>query len=198
MEEMSYDLEVSRGQRCPSCGNPAINQGDCCSCLKCGCVFSENPKTKPTDPILVCVCGENVALENYGVNWTQWQGTCKCGMPWHVEEIDEAALEGDDEDDDDDDVGHANPCGSRWRGKNPSEYRRYRQRPPEHFAYEAPGKKRMRTVPVRHSDAPSRFKKIRGAKAVVGKLKPKYKIPGPRGGRTWTTQSVLVPKKRKK
>lgn len=188
---------------CPSCGNPVLEQGDVCSCLGCGCVFESQSRDNPgaTDPILVCVCGKDVKLQNYGVNFTQWQGRCECGMPWHVEEVDEAALEsiGDEEEDDAEAMAEAaaDYREAQMDAYNPNpaphktaRYTRYRQRPPSHFM-----KGKFRTVPIRHTDAPKKFKRLRrkGVKAVVGKLKPEHKIPGPRGGRRWATQSVLVP-----
>jgi len=62
-------------------------------------------------------------------------------------------------------------------------FRHYRQRKPSDFK-----KGSLRTVPLSHSGyRGKKFKGTRGAKAVVGRLK---------GSGRWSTQSILVPKKK--
>jgi hypothetical protein len=70
-------------------------------------------------------------------------------------------------------------------------YRHHRQKPPKQF-----NKKTLRTVPLSHTDYGGKKLKKRGAKAIVGVLKPEFRSPKKRGGkpRKWGIQSILVPK----
>ena len=73
-----------------------------------------------------------------------------------------------------------------------AKYKHNRQKPPGKFV-----KSTLRTVPLSHTDySGTKFKK-RGAKAIVGKLKPQFRKPEKRGAkpRVWGIQSILVPKK---
>lgn len=57
----------------------------------------------------------------------------------------------------------------------------------------------LKTVPVSHSTYEGKLKKVKGAKAIVGRLKPEArKKKGKRGKPLKSgTQSILVPKKTK-
>jgi len=64
-------------------------------------------------------------------------------------------------------------------------YKHNRQRPPKHF-----DRSTLKTVPLSHTEYSGKKFKVKGAKAVVGKLKKSR-----RGKRAWAIQSILIPKK---
>jgi hypothetical protein len=69
-------------------------------------------------------------------------------------------------------------------------YKHNRQKPPKQFV-----KKSLRTVPLSHTDYSGKKFNVRGAKAIVGKLKPLYRKKGRFGKLTaWKIQSILIPK----
>ena len=65
-----------------------------------------------------------------------------------------------------------------------AKYRHHRQKSPELFI-----KKTFRTVPLSHTEYAGKKFRVRGAKAIVGKLKPANRTKT-----KWTIQSILTPK----
>lgn len=48
--------------------------------------------------MIKCLCGREIHLELYGGQYqTLWQGECKCGRKWNLEEISELVKEIDDD-----------------------------------------------------------------------------------------------------
>lgn len=72
-----------------------------------------------------------------------------------------------------------------------AKYKHKRQKPPSRF-----DKSTLKTVPLSHTDYSGKKFKKPGAKAIVGKLKVKYRTAKKRGGkpRAWGIQSILIPK----
>ena len=71
-----------------------------------------------------------------------------------------------------------------------AKYEHNRQIPPDHFI-----SKSLKTVPLSHTDYSGQKFNVRGAKAIVGKLKPLYRKKGRFGKLTaWKIQSILIPK----
>lgn len=87
------------------------------------------------------------------------------------------------------------------RHTSKSKYERHRQEPPSHFIKNPKtrtGKKTsMKTVPLSHTDYKGKKYAVKGAKAIVGILKPKYRVKGKSGlKKRWKIQSILIPKKK--
>jgi hypothetical protein len=72
-----------------------------------------------------------------------------------------------------------------------AKYKHNRQKAPKQF-----DKSTLKTVPLSHTDYKGKKFDKPGAKAIVGKLKVKYRKPARRGGkpRAWKIQSILIPK----
>ena len=72
-----------------------------------------------------------------------------------------------------------------------SKYKHNRQKPPSRF-----DRSSFKTVPLNHTDYTGKKFKKPGAKAIVGKLKVKYRTAKKRGARprAWGIQSILIPK----
>jgi len=75
-----------------------------------------------------------------------------------------------------------------------AKYEHHRQKSPKMFE-----RSTLKTVKLSHTEYSGKKYKKLGAKAVVGRLKKKYRKPVKRGGkpRAWGVQSILVPKKSK-
>jgi hypothetical protein len=72
-----------------------------------------------------------------------------------------------------------------------AKYKHNRQKPPKQF-----NKKTLKTVPLSHTTYAGTKFKVKGAKAVVGKLKPQFRKKGRSGKPTkWAIQSILIPRK---
>jgi hypothetical protein len=65
-----------------------------------------------------------------------------------------------------------------------SAYKHNRQKPPRRFI-----KSTFKTVPLSHTEYSGKKFKVKGAKAIVGKLKNKKH-------NAWKIQSILIPKKK--
>jgi hypothetical protein len=76
-----------------------------------------------------------------------------------------------------------------------AQYKHNRQKPPSKFY-----KSTFKTVPLSHTDYSGKKFKKPGAKAIVGRLKPQYRVPKKRGAkpRAWSIQSILTLKKKKR
>jgi hypothetical protein len=73
-----------------------------------------------------------------------------------------------------------------------AKYTHHRQKSPKQFQ-KSP---RMKTVPLDHTNYRGKKLDKKGAKAIVGVLKPQFRTAAKRGGkkRRWGIQSILVPK----
>ncbi|MDD5013544.1 MAG: hypothetical protein PHW73_00395 [Atribacterota bacterium] len=69
-----------------------------------------------------------------------------------------------------------------------AKYKHHRQQPPSRFE-----KGTMKTVPLSHTSYSGEKFNKKGAKAVVGKLKPSHRKKGKSGKKVkWSIQSILI------
>jgi hypothetical protein len=72
-----------------------------------------------------------------------------------------------------------------------ADYKHNRQQPPKRFI-----KSTIKTVPLSHTDYSGKKFDKPGAKAIVGVLKPQFRVKGKSGRKKrWGIQSIIVPKR---
>lgn len=69
-----------------------------------------------------------------------------------------------------------------------SKYKHHRQRPPDQFE-----KSTFKTVPVSHSNYTGTKFKVKGAEAIVGRLKKQFRPKTKKNNKVWAVQSFLIP-----